>query len=181
MPRYEYRCTECDDALEVVQRFSDDPLTVCPSCAGRLRKVFSPVGVVFKGFGFYKTDSRSSGKRDGQRVDAKNGDGPAKTETAGAAASGSDGTKPGDGTSGGSQSGGSQSGGSQSGGAPSGGAKADGATSDGARSDGARSAGKSDGGQPAGSGSGRPKSGAPGSRTSDRAGRSAKESVHRVA
>ena len=51
MPTYEYACTECGDRLEAVQSFSDDPLTVCPSCKGRLRKVFSPVGVVFKAAG----------------------------------------------------------------------------------------------------------------------------------
>jgi putative FmdB family regulatory protein len=60
MPTYAYRCTECGEGLEVVQKFTDDPLTVCPACAGALRKVFTPVGVVFKGSGFYKTDSRSS-------------------------------------------------------------------------------------------------------------------------
>src|SRR5438270_12885615 len=59
MPTYQYVCTECGEPLEVVQKFSDDPLTVCPACQGRLRKVFSPVGVVFKGSGFYKTDSRA--------------------------------------------------------------------------------------------------------------------------
>jgi putative FmdB family regulatory protein len=59
MPTYQYACTECGEQLEVVQKFSDEPLTVCPQCQGRLRKVFSPVGVVFKGSGFYKTDSRS--------------------------------------------------------------------------------------------------------------------------
>ena len=62
MPTYQYACTACDEQIEVVQRFADAPLTDCPSCSGRLRKVFSPVGVVFKGSGFYKTDSRSSGK-----------------------------------------------------------------------------------------------------------------------
>lgn len=62
MPTYQYACTECGEQLEVVQKFSDDPLTVCPSCEGRLRKVFSAVGVVFKGSGFYKTDSRAGGK-----------------------------------------------------------------------------------------------------------------------
>ena len=60
MPTYEYSCTECGERLEAVQKFSDDPLTVCPACQGRLRKVFSPVGIVFKGSGFYRTDSRSS-------------------------------------------------------------------------------------------------------------------------
>jgi putative FmdB family regulatory protein len=60
MPTYEYACTECGDQLEVVQSFTDDALTICPNCQGKLRKVFSPVGVVFKGSGFYKTDSRAS-------------------------------------------------------------------------------------------------------------------------
>ena len=59
MPTYQYACTECGEQLEVVQKFSDNPLTVCPGCEGRLRKVFSPVGIVFKGSGFYRTDSRS--------------------------------------------------------------------------------------------------------------------------
>jgi putative FmdB family regulatory protein len=60
VPTYEYACAECGERLEAVQKFSDDPLTVCPACGGRLRKVFSPVGIVFKGSGFYRTDSRSS-------------------------------------------------------------------------------------------------------------------------
>ena len=59
MPTYSYACTECDHRFDAVQSFSDDSLTVCPECGGRLRKVFSPVGVVFKGGGFYRTDSRS--------------------------------------------------------------------------------------------------------------------------
>jgi putative FmdB family regulatory protein len=59
VPTYQYACTECGEQLEVVQKFSDNPLTVCPACEGRLRKVFSPVGIVFKGSGFYRTDSRS--------------------------------------------------------------------------------------------------------------------------
>ena len=59
MPTYQYACTDCAERLEKVQKFTDDPLTVCPSCGGRLRKVFSPVGIVFKGSGFYRTDSRS--------------------------------------------------------------------------------------------------------------------------
>jgi putative FmdB family regulatory protein len=59
VPTYQYACTECGDRSEVVQRFSDDPLTVCSACGGRLRKVFSPVGIVFKGSGFYRTDSRN--------------------------------------------------------------------------------------------------------------------------
>lgn len=58
MPTYQYRCTECGEDLEAVQKFSDAPLTVCPTCGGHLRKVFNAVGVVFKGSGFYRTDSR---------------------------------------------------------------------------------------------------------------------------
>ncbi|HVX55794.1 FmdB family zinc ribbon protein [Nocardioides sp.] len=61
MPTYQYACTECGHAFEQVQSFSEDSLTVCPECEGRLRKVFSAAGVVFKGSGFYRTDSRSSG------------------------------------------------------------------------------------------------------------------------
>jgi putative FmdB family regulatory protein len=60
VPTYQYTCTECGEPLETVQKFSDAPLTVCPPCGGRLRKVFSPVGIVFKGSGFYRTDSRKS-------------------------------------------------------------------------------------------------------------------------
>ena len=60
MPTYQYQCTECGAALEVIQSFSDDTLTECPECAGRLRKVFNAVGVVFKGSGFYRNDSRST-------------------------------------------------------------------------------------------------------------------------
>lgn len=60
MPTYEYACKSCGEHVEVVQSFSDAPLTVCPNCGGELRKVFGNVGIVFKGSGFYKTDSRSS-------------------------------------------------------------------------------------------------------------------------
>jgi putative FmdB family regulatory protein len=60
VPTYEYACTSCGEQLEVVQKFTDDPLTECPSCGSRLRKVFSPVGIVFKGSGFYRTDSRKA-------------------------------------------------------------------------------------------------------------------------
>ncbi|MBC7594500.1 MAG: FmdB family transcriptional regulator [Kineosporiaceae bacterium] len=60
MPTYQYQCTECGEALEVQQTFTEDALTVCPNCNGILRKVFSAVGVVFKGSGFYRNDSRST-------------------------------------------------------------------------------------------------------------------------
>jgi putative FmdB family regulatory protein len=59
VPTYQYACTDCADRSEVVQRFTDDPLTVCSICGGKLRKMFSPVGIVFKGSGFYRTDSRT--------------------------------------------------------------------------------------------------------------------------
>lgn len=60
MPTYQYACSACGNEFDIVQRFSDDALTECPACAGELRKVFSAVGIVFKGSGFYRTDSRSS-------------------------------------------------------------------------------------------------------------------------
>jgi len=62
MPTYQYRCTECGEDLEAVQKFSDAALTTCPTCGGPLRKVFNAVGVVFKGSGFYRTDSRNGSK-----------------------------------------------------------------------------------------------------------------------
>ncbi|MEU2428083.1 FmdB family zinc ribbon protein [Streptomyces sp. NPDC007861] len=60
MPTYQYQCTACGEGLEAVQKFTDDALTECPSCQGRLKKVFSAVGIVFKGSGFYRNDSRGS-------------------------------------------------------------------------------------------------------------------------
>ncbi|MDD9205525.1 zinc ribbon domain-containing protein [Georgenia sp. 10Sc9-8] len=62
MPTYAYRCTVCSQELEAKQSFADEALTVCPECGGRLRKLFGAVGVVFKGSGFYRTDSRSGSK-----------------------------------------------------------------------------------------------------------------------
>jgi putative FmdB family regulatory protein len=61
MPTYQYRCTACGHDLEATQKFSDPSLTECPNCGGSLRKVFNAVGVVFKGSGFYRTDSRKAG------------------------------------------------------------------------------------------------------------------------
>ncbi|MFJ2264221.1 FmdB family zinc ribbon protein [Streptomyces sp. NPDC087844] len=60
MPTYQYQCTECGEGLEAVQKFTDDALTECPNCSGRLKKVYSAVGIVFKGSGFYRNDSRGS-------------------------------------------------------------------------------------------------------------------------
>ncbi|WP_328360469.1 FmdB family transcriptional regulator [Mycobacterium sp. NBC_00419] len=62
MPTYSYACTECDNRFDAVQAFTEDALTTCPQCSGRLRKLFNSVGVVFKGSGFYRTDSRDASK-----------------------------------------------------------------------------------------------------------------------
>ncbi|OBK16356.1 FmdB family zinc ribbon protein [Mycobacterium asiaticum] len=64
MPTYSYACTECGHRFDKVQAFTDDALTTCEQCSGRLRKLFNSVGVVFKGSGFYRTDSRESGKKE---------------------------------------------------------------------------------------------------------------------
>jgi putative FmdB family regulatory protein len=75
VPTYQYACTDCGDRSEVVQRFTDDPLTVCTVCDGKLRKVYSPVGIVFKGSGFYRTDSRDSSKSAASSAGGSNGSG----------------------------------------------------------------------------------------------------------
>ena len=87
MPTYEYTCTECGEPLEAVQKFTDDPLTVCPACGGRLRKLFSPVGIVFKGSGFYRNDSRASasnGTKDKQLNGSSADSSPAGDKSSGA-------------------------------------------------------------------------------------------------
>jgi putative FmdB family regulatory protein len=73
VPTYQYACTACDERLEAVQKFTDDPLTECDVCGGRLRKLFSPVGIVFKGSGFYRTDSRTGSSANGHKDKAPNG------------------------------------------------------------------------------------------------------------
>ncbi len=79
MPTYQYACTACGHQLEAVQSFADDPLTECPACEGRLRKLFSSVGIVFKGSGFYRTDSRTdSGTNGSGAKPAKDAARPAK-------------------------------------------------------------------------------------------------------
>jgi putative FmdB family regulatory protein len=92
VPTYQYACTVCDERLEAVQKFTDDPLTECPVCAGALRKVYSPVGVMFKGSGFYRNDSRaaangsaakSEGKSDGKGDGADKGADKGAKEKAG--------------------------------------------------------------------------------------------------
>jgi putative FmdB family regulatory protein len=84
VPTYQYACTECGHGFEQVQSFSDDTLTVCPECEGRLRKVFNAVGVVFKGSGFYRTDSRgtSSTVEAGSPSSESKGDTKTDTKTA---------------------------------------------------------------------------------------------------
>ncbi len=74
MPTYSYACTTCDNKFDIVQSFSDESLTECPQCAGKLRKLFNSVGIVFKGSGFYRTDSRSGSTSSESST-------PAKTET----------------------------------------------------------------------------------------------------
>jgi putative FmdB family regulatory protein len=68
LPTYEYACTTCGHQLEAVQKFSDDPLTECPECGGALRKVYGAVGIVLKGSGFYKTDSRAAARGNGNGI-----------------------------------------------------------------------------------------------------------------
>jgi putative FmdB family regulatory protein len=87
VPTYEYACTDCGDRSEVVQRFSDDPLTVCTECGGKLRKVFSPVGIVFKGSGFYRTDSRNGSGASAAKDGAAKGSNGSSAETSGASSS----------------------------------------------------------------------------------------------
>jgi putative FmdB family regulatory protein len=89
VPTYQYSCTECGHFFEAVQSFSEDSLTVCPECDGKLRKVFNAVGVVFKGSGFYRTDSRGSSTGTAGEGSPSTGDSPAtpKTETKTAAKS----------------------------------------------------------------------------------------------
>ncbi|HEY3410681.1 MAG TPA: FmdB family zinc ribbon protein [Propionicimonas sp.] len=81
MPTYQYRCTSCDRDLEVVQKFTDDPLTDCPECDGNLRKVFNAVGVVFKGSGFYATDNRPKAKAGTGKPSEKSGEKSQKSES----------------------------------------------------------------------------------------------------
>lgn len=83
MPTYSYRCTECDNAFDIHQAFTEDSLTVCPACGGALRKVFSAVGVTFNGSGFYRTDSRSGSSSSDSSASAA---APAKKESTSAPA-----------------------------------------------------------------------------------------------
>jgi putative FmdB family regulatory protein len=87
MPTYEYECTACGQHIEVFQRITEDPLTTCGVCGGTLRKVFHPVGIVFKGSGFYATDSRAAPKK-------KDGEGAAASTSTSSDGSKTDAAKP---------------------------------------------------------------------------------------
>ncbi|KQO41977.1 MULTISPECIES: FmdB family zinc ribbon protein [unclassified Aeromicrobium] len=99
MPTYQYQCTDCGEALEVHQSFTDDALTECPACQGRLRKVFNAVGVVFKGSGFYRNDSRgtttSSDSSSSSSTPASKDSGGAKEKTSTSSATSSSSTSSG--------------------------------------------------------------------------------------
>ncbi|MEV0566233.1 FmdB family zinc ribbon protein [Dactylosporangium sp. NPDC050588] len=94
MPTYQYACTACGHQLEAVQSFTDDALTECPECQGRLRKQFSAVGVVFKGSGFYRTDSRSSTKSSNSSSTASSSSSESKSSDSSSSASSSSDSKP---------------------------------------------------------------------------------------
>ena len=81
MPTYQYACTECGHAFEQFQSFSDDALTECPECSGRLRKLYNAVGVVFKGSGFYRTDSRAPEKTESSSKSDSSDSSTTKSET----------------------------------------------------------------------------------------------------
>ena len=89
MPTYQYTCTGCGEPVEAVQKFTDAPLAVCAACGGRLRKVFSPVGIVFKGSGFYRTDSRNGSSSAALAAkDKQSGDSAAKAPASESASNG---------------------------------------------------------------------------------------------
>jgi putative FmdB family regulatory protein len=81
MPLYEYRCRSCNHQFEIQQSFSDDALTLCPECQGELRKVFNPVGIAFKGSGFYKNDSRPSSSSSSSSSGSSTGGDSSSTST----------------------------------------------------------------------------------------------------
>ena len=89
MPTYQYTCTDCAEPVEAVQKFTDEPLTVCAACGGRLRKVFSPVGIVFKGSGFYRTDSRNGSVSASDKKDKQPSESSAKSSEPTSASNGS--------------------------------------------------------------------------------------------
>ncbi|AZS72347.1 FmdB family transcriptional regulator [Streptomyces lydicus] len=90
MPTYQYQCTECGEGLEAVQKFTDDALTECPACDGRLKKVFSAVGIVFKGSGFYRNDSRGSSSSSSPAKSSSSSGTTSSSDSAGSSSSSSD-------------------------------------------------------------------------------------------
>ncbi|MER7900623.1 FmdB family zinc ribbon protein [Streptomyces sp. NPDC096046] len=89
MPTYQYQCTACGEGLEAVQKFTDDALTECPQCEGRLKKVFSAVGIVFKGSGFYRNDSRGSSSSSSPAKSSSGGSSGSSSSDSGSSSSGS--------------------------------------------------------------------------------------------
>jgi putative FmdB family regulatory protein len=146
VPTYAYACTDCDHRFEVFQSFSDDSLTVCPECDGRLRKVFNAVGVVFKGGGFYRTDSRK------ESASARSGSSDAKSGSSEGSADGSSGSA--------KHSSGSGSNGSDSKGSGSSGSGSKGSGSKGSGSKGSGSANRASSSSSTGSSSAPAKAGA---------------------
>ena len=92
MPTYSYACTECGNRFDAVQAFSDDALTTCPKCSGKLRKLFGSVGVVFKGSGFYRTDNRDSSKSASNGSSAKSSESGSSEKSSSSSSSSSDGS-----------------------------------------------------------------------------------------
>lgn len=92
MPTYSYACTECDNKFDIVQSFTDDALTECPECSGKLRKLFNSVGIVFKGSGFYRTDSRGGSVAAGESSSEKSGE-KSNSDTGSSSTSKSESTK----------------------------------------------------------------------------------------
>ncbi|MEU6288842.1 FmdB family zinc ribbon protein [Streptomyces sp. CA-100214] len=92
MPTYQYQCTECGEGLEAVQKFTDDALTECPNCQGRLKKVFSAVGIVFKGSGFYRNDSRGSSSSSSPASSSKSGASSSSSSDSGSSSSSASGS-----------------------------------------------------------------------------------------
>ncbi|MFD9430288.1 FmdB family zinc ribbon protein [Streptomyces sp. NPDC060002] len=104
MPTYQYQCTECGEGLEAVQKFTDDALTECPNCGGRLKKVFSAVGIVFKGAGFYRNDSRGSSSSSSPASSSKSSTSGSDSKSSTSSSSASDSKSSSTGTSTGSSS-----------------------------------------------------------------------------
>ncbi|MFE6255102.1 FmdB family zinc ribbon protein [Agromyces sp. NPDC057865] len=113
MPTYSYRCTECGNAFDIHQAFTDDALTVCDVCGGRLRKLFNTIGVTFNGSGFYRTDSRGEGGKGG--AGGSGGSSGSDASSGGSSSSSSSGSSDSSSSSSSSSGGGSSSGSTSSG------------------------------------------------------------------